>query len=88
MFDAMAVGARLQRMEVNPPLLARETVPVNLPWPSGVRDNWPLETPPMTPSFTIYQLDRELSFEKSKSIGLLETIMRLKNRARILFFRV
>ena len=37
MFDAMAVGGRLQRMEVNPPLLARETVPVNLPWPSGVR---------------------------------------------------
>lgn len=37
MFDAMAVGGRLQRIEVNPPLLARETVPVNLPWPSGVR---------------------------------------------------
>lgn len=83
MFGAMAVGGRLQRMEVNPPLLARETVPVNLPWPSGVRDNWPLETPPMTPSLTIYQLDRSLSFEKSKSMGLLDTIMRLKNRARI-----
>jgi len=29
------------------------------------------------------QFDRELSFEKSKSTGLLETIMRLKNRARM-----
>ena len=83
MFGVMAVGGRLQRMEVNPPLLARETVPVNLPWPSGVRDNWPLETPPMTPSLIMNQFDRELSFEKSKSMGLFDTIMRLKNRARI-----
>ena len=82
-FGAMAVGGRLQRTEVNPPLLARETVPVNLPWPSGVRDNWPLETPPMTPSLIMDQFDREQSFEKSKSTGLLDTIMRLKNRARM-----
>jgi len=30
------------------------------------------------------QLDRELSFEKSKSTGLLDTIMRLNRRARMI----